>query len=215
LELACPLVTAVVQAGLPVRYIVFDTHYTAGWFTKRIGRLKMTWHGTLDPKTIVTWRGKRQAVCDLASRLHLKWREHLGVRARALRVYAPKYGQLRLVVTKNRHGNFEYLVSNDLLAELTSMVVRKRSRWSVETVFRDSKQFAELEACQCWVDQAMVRHVALVLLTFVVLQLLRQTRNEPVGTVKERWQLAVIQDGERPPPPLRACPVELRACATA
>jgi len=215
LELAVPLVDAVVLAGVPSGYMVFDTHYTAGWFTKRLARLKMTWHGTLDPKTIVFWRGKRMAVRDLASTLHLKWRSHLGVRAMALRVYAPKYGHLRLVVTKNRHGNFEYLVSNAVQADLTSMVVRKRSRWSVETVFRDSKQFAELEACQCWVDQAMVRHVALVLLTFVVLQLLRQTRNEPVGTVKERWQLAVIQDGERPPPPLRACPVELRACATA
>jgi hypothetical protein len=203
LELACPVVTAVVQAGLPVRYIVFDTHYTAGWFTKRMGRLKMT------------WRGKRMAVRELANRLHLSWREHLGVRAMALRIYGPKYGQLRLVVTKNRHGNFEYLVSNDLHSDLTSMVVRKRSRWSVETVFRDSKQFAELEACQCWVDQGMVRHVALVLLTFVVFQWLRHSPDEPVGTVKERWQVAVIRDGERPPLPLRACPVELRVGATA
>src|SRR5215212_725182 len=215
LELACPLVTAVVQAGLPVSYIVFDTHYTAGWFTKRLARLKLTWQGTLDPKTIVVWHGKRMAVRDLASTLHLSWRSHLGVRAMALRIYAPKYGHLRLVVTKNRHGNFEYLVSNAVQADLTTLVVRKRSRWSVETVFRDSKQFAELEACQCWVDQAMVRHVALVLLTFVVLQLLRHSPDEPVGTVKERWQVAVIQDGERPPPPLRACPVELRVCTTA
>jgi len=215
LELALPLVDAVVLAGLPVSYMVFDTHYTAGWFTKRLARLKMTWHGTLDPKTIVFWRGKRMAVRDLASTLQLKWRSHLGVRAMALRVYAPKYGHLRLVVTKNRHGNFEYLVSNAVQADLTTLVVRKRSRWSVETVFRDSKQFAELEACQCWVDQAMVRHVALVLLTFVVLQLLRHSPDEPVGTVKERWQVAVIQDGERPPPPLHACPAELRVCATA
>ena len=215
LELAEQLLEAVVLAELPVNYIVFDTHYTAGWFTKRLAHLGLTWHGTLDPKTIVIWRGKRMAVRELAGRLHLKWRDHLGVRAKALRIYAPKYGHLQLVVTRNRHGNFEYLVSNDLHSDLTSMVVRKRSRWSVETVFRDSKQFAELEACQCWVDQAMVRHVALVLLTFVVLQLLRHSPDEPVGTVKERWQVAVIQDGQQPPPPLRACPVELRVCATA
>jgi hypothetical protein len=215
LELAVPLLDAVRLEGVPVRYIAFDTHYTAGWFTKRLARLKMTWHGTLDPKTIVIWRDKRMAVRDLASTLQLKWRSQLGVRAKALRVYAPKYGHLRLVVTRNRHGNFEYLVSNDLHSDLTSMVVRKRSRWSVETVFRDSKQFAELEGCQCWVDQAMVRHVALVLLTFVVLQLLRHSSDEPVGTVKERWQVAILRDGEQPPPPLRACPVELRARPTA
>jgi hypothetical protein len=213
LQLAADLVRVVVMSRLPVQYIVGDTHYTAGWFTKRLNRLGLTWHGTLDPKTSVVWRGKKQAVRALAETLHLKWRQHLGLRAKALRVYAPKYGHIRLVVTRNRHGNYEYLVSNDLQAELTKMVLRKRSRWSIETVFRDSKQFAALEACQCWADQAMVRHIGLVLLTFVVLQLLRTTSDESIGAVKERWQLAVIRDGEVPPPPLRACPPELRPTA--
>jgi hypothetical protein len=213
LQLAEALVTAVVLAKLPVEYIVGDTHYTAGWFTKRLARLGLTWHGTLDPKTTMVWRGERQAVRDLAVRLELDWRPHLGLRATALTVFAPKYGHLRLVVTRNRHGNYEYLVSNDRTLDLTTMVARKRSRWLVEIVFRDSKQFTELEACQCWVDVAMVRHVGLVFLTFVVLQLLRTTPSESVGTVKERWQLAVIRDGQAPPTPLRACPPELRPTA--
>jgi hypothetical protein len=213
LQLAAELVEMVVASELRVLYIVGDTHYTAGWFTKHLSRLNLTWHGTLDPKTNVVWHGKQQAVRALAERLHLKWRQHVGLRAKTLRVYAPKYGQIRLVVTRNRHGNYEYLVSNDLQADLTKMVQHKRSRWSIETVFRDSKQFAALEACQCWVDQAMVRHVGLVLLTFVVLQLLRTTPDESVGAVKERWQLAAIRDGEAAPLPLRACPPELRPTA--
>lgn len=213
LQLAEQLVQAVVLARLPVRYIVFDTHYTAGWFTKRLARLGLTWQGTLDPRTNVVWRGSKQAVRALAERGKLKWRSQLSLRATALRVYAPKYGQLQLVVVRNRHGNWEYLVTNDGVADLTTVVERKRARWPIETVFRDSKQFAGLEACQCWVDQAMVRHVALVLLTFVVLQLLRHSANEPVGAVKERWQLAVIRAGEAPPAPLRACPPELRPTA--
>jgi hypothetical protein len=213
LQLASELVELVVASRLRVEYIVGDTHYTAGWFTKRVARLGLTWHGTLDPKTTVVWRGTKQSVRGLAETLQLKWRHHLGLRAVAVRVYAPKYGQIRLVVTRNRHGNYEYLVSNALQADLTTMVERKRSRWSVETVFRDSKQFTGLEACQCWVDQAMVRHVGLVLLTFVVLQLLRMTPDESVGAVKERWQLAVVRDGQVAPPPLRACPPELRPTA--
>jgi hypothetical protein len=213
LQLAIELVSVVVAAELRVRYLVGDTHYTAGWFTKRLSRLNLTWHGTLDPKTTVVWRGRKQAVRDLACRLKLHWREQLGLRAVALRVYAPKYRHLRLVVTRNRHGNYDYLVSNDLRCDLTTMVVRKRSRWSVETVFRDSKQFTGLEGCQWWADQALVRHVSLVFLTFVVLQLLRQSRDEPVGNVKERWQLAVIQAGEVPPEPLHACPLHLRPTA--
>jgi hypothetical protein len=213
LELAIDLVTTVVAAQVPTAYIVGDTHYTASWFTKRLARLGLTWHGTLAPQTVVVYHGRRQAVRNLALQVKLKWRTHLAVRARALTVYAPKYGRLQLVVTRNRHGNYEYLVSNAVGTDVTTLVQRKRSRWSVETVFRDTKQFAGLEACQCWVDQAMVRHVSVVLLTFVVLQLLRATPNESVGAVKERWQLAVLQDGQRPPPPLRTCPPELRVTA--
>lgn len=213
LELALELVQAVVAARLPVRYLVGDTVYTAGWFTKRLARLGLTWQGTLSPQTVVVWRGRRYAVRDLAVRLKLKWRDPLGLRATALTVYAPKYGTLRLVVTRNRHGNCEYVVSNALDADLTTLVVRKRSRWSVETVFRDTKQFAGLSACQCWVDQAMVRHVGIVLLTFVVLQRLRIAPDESVAAVKERWQLAALQNGEAPPTPLRACPRELRVTA--
>jgi hypothetical protein len=57
----------------------------------------------------------------------------------------------------------------------------------VETIFRDTKQYAGLSACQCWTDAAMVRHVALVLVGFVVLQQLRLDPVESVDTVKERW----------------------------
>ena len=88
------------------------------------------------------------------------------------------------------------------------MVRRKRARWSVEPVFRDTTQFAGLAACQARVDQAMVRHVALVLLTFVVLQRLRRTPRETVGGVKARWQLAALRYAPARPnsaPPRNSC----------
>jgi Transposase DDE domain len=201
-------------SGLRPSYIVFDTHYTAGWFTKMVGRLGLVWVGTLHPRTIVLWRGRRRSVAELARRLPLKWRKRLGMRATAVVVvYASKYGALRLVVTRNRHGNYEYIVTNDPGRDLTTVVLRKMSRWSIETLFRDTKQFAGLEACQCRVDQAMVRHISLVLLTIVVLQMMRQNSGESVGSVKERWQLEVMRDGQLPPPPLKACPPHLRATA--
>ena len=212
-ELAAAMLKEVVGAGLRADFLAFDTHYTAGWFTKLASRLGLPWHGTLGPRTTVVYRGRRGPVRELAPRVRLRWRPQLGVRAGAVTVYAPAYGTLRLVVTRNRHGNYEYLVSNAVRADLTAMVRRKRARWSVETVFRDTKQFAALGACQARADQAMVRHVALVFLTFVVLQHLRADPQETVGGVKARWQLAVLRDGEEPPTPLRACPPALRATA--
>jgi Transposase DDE domain len=171
------------------------------------------WVGTLHPRTIIFYSGKRMQVCQLGTKLRLKYRKQLGVRASAVRVYAQKYGILRLVVTRNRHSNYEYVVSGNPQADLTSVIERKRSRWSVETLFRDTKQFGGLEACQCRVDQAMVRHIGLVLLTFVVLQMMRRSPQESVGSVKERWQLAVTQHGQSPPLPLKATPAHLRTTA--
>jgi hypothetical protein len=214
-ELVVAMLHELVAAGCPAAYLVGDTAYTGGCVSKTAGRLGIIWVGTLSPRTTVVYRGKRQAVRDLAGRLKLKWRPKLGVRARALRVYAPALGQVRLVVLRNEHGNFEYLVTNALATDLSTLVHRKRSRWRIETIFRDTKQLAGLAACQGWVDQALVRHVALVFLTFVVLQLLRRDSQETVGAVKMRWQGEVLRDGQAPPQPLHAAPPEFRLRRTA
>lgn len=214
-ELVVTMLRELVAAGCPAAYLVGDTAYTGGCVSKAAGRLGLTWVGTLSPRTTVVYRGKRQAVRDLAGRLKLKWRAQLGVRAVALPVYAPALGQVRLVVLRNEHGNFEYLVTNALATDLTTLVQRKRSRWRIETIFRDTKQLAGLAACQCWADQALVRHVALVFLAFVVLQVLRRDPQETVGAVKARWQGEVLRDGQTPPQPLRAAPRAFRHKRTA
>jgi hypothetical protein len=101
LELSEEMLKEVVGSGLRACYIVFDTHYSAGWFTRMVTRLGLVWVGTLHPRTIVVWGAKQRSVGKLARILPLKWRKHLGVRAVALNVYAPKNGSLRLVVTRN------------------------------------------------------------------------------------------------------------------
>jgi len=214
-ELVVAMLREVVAAGCPAAYLVGDTAYTGGIVSKTAARLGLTWVGTLAPRTTVVYRGRRQAVQQLATTLRLKWRPKLGLRAVAVTVYAPALGQVRLVVLKNRHGNFEYLVTNVRATDLTELVRRKWSRWSIETIFRDSKQLAGLGACQCWTDQAWVRHVALVFLTFAVLQVLRRDPQETVGAVKARWQGEVLRDGQAPPQPLRAAPPAFRRKRTA
>jgi DDE superfamily endonuclease len=89
LQLAAGMLTEVVAARLPFQYLVMDTHYTAGWFTRLAGRLGICWVGTLPPRTTVIWRDRRQPVAELAGRLRLRWRPRLGLRAAAVMVYAP------------------------------------------------------------------------------------------------------------------------------
>ncbi len=160
-QLAWEMLQEVLAQRLPIAYVVFDTFYTAGWLTKKMGHLGLTWVGVLHPRTMAFYRHKRRSALALAQWLKLSWRPRLGLRAGSVVAYLPTYGTLRLVVTRNRHGNYEVLATNDLDGDLTTVVLRKRSRWSVETLFRDAKQLAGLGACQCRVDQAMVRHVAI------------------------------------------------------
>jgi hypothetical protein len=214
-ELVVEMLQGLVAARCPAAYLVGDTAFTGGCVSTTAARLGLVWVGTIAPRTTVVYRGRRQQVQALALTLKLKWRPALAVRATALSVYAPALGQVRLVVLRNEHGNFESLVTNDHAADLTRLVVRKRSRWRIETIFRDTKQSAGLAACQGWVDQVLVRHVALVFLTFVVLQVLRRDPQETVGAVKARWQGQVLRDGQDPPPPLRATPPEFRHKLTA
>ena len=202
-QLAWTMLTELVGEGLPIQYVVFDSLYTAGWLTKRISRLGLTWIGVLNPRTTVYYRQRRWQALVLAASLKLKWRAKLELRATSVVAYLPKYGTLRLVVTRNRHGNYEVLATNDLGSNLTTVVQRKRSRWSVETLFRDAKQFSGLGACQCRVDQAMVRHVAFSLVAFIVLQRLRLRPEETLGEVKDRLQRDVMSGGTPPPPPVK------------
>jgi hypothetical protein len=93
LQWAAAMLTDVVAARLPFTYLVMDTGYTAGWFTRLAGRLGITWVGTLHPRTTVIWHGQRLAVADLARRLQLRWRPRLRLRATATTVYAPSTGR--------------------------------------------------------------------------------------------------------------------------
>jgi hypothetical protein len=202
-ELAWEMLIEVFEQELSIDYIAMDTLYSAGWLTKKINRMGLKWVGVLHPHTTICYRNKRWSVKTLSAWLKLKYRQSLGLRARSIRAYLPKYGHLRLVVTKNRHGNIEVLATNDLDTDLTTIVLRKRSRWSIETLFRDAKQFSGLTACQCRSDQALVSHVAFVLLSFILLQRFRQFPEETLGVVKERLQMQVFTGGLRPPAPLR------------
>jgi hypothetical protein len=202
-ELAWEMIVEVLPDGLEIEYIAGDTFYTASWLTKKINRLGLKWVGVLHYKAIVYYQQRRWSVTSLGEWLTLKWRARLGLRARSIVAYLPRYGTLRLVVTRNRHGNIEVLATNDLDSDLTTIVLRKRSRWSIETLFRDAKQFSGLAACQCRVDQALVRHVAFVLIGFVILQRLRLHPKETLGEVKDRLQREAMTGGLPAPKPLR------------
>jgi len=197
LELAQALITNVLRMGLTVEYLTFDLWYNARSFTKWLDDKEVIWVSTLKSNALITYRGRTQSVAEWASQLP---RHRIAGRTWAWvgTVHLPRYGNVRLVVATNGQGGLDYIVSNDLHRRGKVLLARKRSRWDIETSFRDTKQLTGLEACQCRVSQAMERHVALVLLAFVILQQLRLAPSETVGEVKRRLHLTVIRGDQLP-----------------
>ncbi len=192
LELAQSLISNVLRAGLRFEYLTFDLWYNARSFTKWLNDHQIIWVSTLRSNALITYRGRTQPVAEWAQQLP---RHRIAGRTWAWvgTVHLPRYGTVRLVVATNGQGGLDCIVSNDLHRRGKVLIGRKRSRWDIETSFRDTKQLAGLGACQCRVSQAMERHVALVLLAFVVLQQLRLAPSETVGEVKRRLHLTVIR----------------------
>jgi hypothetical protein len=155
-QLAWEMVSEVYQTELEITYITGDTLYSGGWLVKKINRLGLIWVGVLHPRTTAIYRNRRWSAASLGEFLKLKWRKRLQLRAHSIVAYLPKYGTLRLVVTRNRHGNIEVLATNDLDSDLTTIVLRKRCRWSIETLFRDTKQFAGLAALFEGVERGII-----------------------------------------------------------
>lgn len=192
LELAQAMISNVLRAGLTFEYLTFDLWYNARSFTKWLNAEKIIWVSTLRSNALIIYRGRIQPVAEWAQQLP---RHRIAGRIWAWvgTVHLPRYGIVRLVVATNGQGGLDYIVSNDLHRRGKVLLHRKRSRWDIETSFRDTKQLTGLDACQCRVPQAMERHVALVLLAFVVLQQLRLSPSETVGEVKRRLHLTVIR----------------------
>jgi hypothetical protein len=208
IELGKELLVFVRKRRLRFRYVCFDGWYAAGWLVRWQRRRGIVAVTQLPCDRHGEYRGQEQRVDGWAERLRYRRGREGEADYAGATVQLPDYGQIRLVVMREEKGTkegsgsenlpegvkegaeyeYEYLVTNDVSARGRTVMHRQQSRWKVETVFREDKQSGGLGACQCRVEEAVKRHGGLSLLTFVVLQWLRDSPEETVGEVKERWQ---------------------------
>lgn len=95
-----------------------------------------------------------------------------------------------------------YLLTNNLTAPTYQVILRYRSRWAIEVMFRDLKQHFGLSACQHRNLEAVTRHFALVMFAYVCVQLIRQehlvspSNHQPssmtIGDVKKHLHSQVL-----------------------
>ena len=181
------LLLLTLRLGLPIGRLERVALYIAGLilFTRMLARHRLVWVSVLKANARVRPRHYYCSVSRFASRLA----KDTSIQGFHVRLWS--YGKVKPVVVRNG-ATIQYLVTNALRSPPQEVLRRKRSRWDAEESFRDAKQLAGLEACQARVPQAAQRHIALVLLSLVALQLLKRDPSETAGQVKEPFQLLSI-----------------------
>ncbi len=195
-QLAQDLLLEVLAAGLSVEYVTFDSWYTARWFCKFLDRRGLIWIGELRKNSRIIYQHQRYSLEELVEVLHLT--DQAGPLLWAGEVYRQEYGTVRLLILRRGDGKLQYVVTPWRTLTAEDLHGRVRSRWQVEREIRDAKQFLGLGACQARADGAMVRHMALALVGYAVLQLLAVDPAETAGDVKRRLQLRVWAHGAEP-----------------
>jgi hypothetical protein len=193
LLLARDLVAEAQVDRLHCQYVTFDAWFTSRPLTAYLEQQGLRWYGALAGNHEVAWQGIKQRVDRLGRQLH-EWRaRRIGHRVASAQLYSYRLGQVRLtrVRVDQPKRPYLYLVTNQLDCTPSKAWQAKVSRWPIEPQFRDEKQLLDLGGCQVPRVEAQETHIALVLVAWVVLQLLRQAPSQTAGEVQESLRATV------------------------
>ena len=76
--------------------------------------------------------------------------------------------KVRLLISLNQHGNFNFYVSNRLDWNETAIATRYSRRWDIEVWHRESKVSYGLKDCQLRCDEGVSKHLTLSSLMIVI-----------------------------------------------
>jgi hypothetical protein len=187
LLLARDLSAEALSDGLICQYVTFDAWYTSRPLTCYLEAQGIIWYGAMAANHKVVLHDVQQRVDQLGRQLH-DWRaQRIGYQVASAQLYSAGLGQVRLTRVRVAQAKrpYLYLVTNNLACSASQAWQAKRSRWPIEPQFRDEKQLLDLGGCQVPRVEAQETHIALVLVAWVVLQVLRQAPSQTAGEVQE------------------------------
>lgn len=181
------LIAEALSDGLNCQYVTFDSWFTARVLTSYLDGQGITWYGAVACNHEVALHGCRQRVDALGRQLHAWRAARIGHQVASAQLYSYRLGQVRLTRVRIDQPKrpYLYLVTNNLACTPSQAWQAKIRRWPIEPQFRDEKQLLDLGGCQVPRVAAQETHIALVLLAWVVLQVLRQAPSQTAGEVQE------------------------------
>ena len=180
-QIALALLEQVLERGLKPQYVVFDI-----WYASRDNLISITGnsfavhlecYSKLKSNRKIIFQGQKITVKELDRLFPIRTFNHKhGAYIKGVEVLLPDYGYIRLLLvrrdTHKEPNKTKYLFTTDLTASAPQILLRYRTRWDIETAFRDLKQELNVGSCQARSLEMQENHLALSFFAFVLLELL-------------------------------------------
>ena len=203
IQLAQELVEQAASLDLRFSTVVFDAWFLAKDFVKFIESKNLNWVGAAKSNRIILCRGKQINIEEFHNTLNQTDYKTMEIDGETYWYFTKavgmsKLGKVRLLILHQKHDLSDtpkYLATNQLGWEARRILRVYKSRWSIETFYRDSKQNLGFEAYEMRNLGGIKRHWYLVFLSYTLLTLssldrsLRRWVNANVRTIGEkcRW----------------------------
>jgi len=175
-QIGLELLNNVIKKGIKPEYVTFDSWYVGKMNLKSLFLAGLPCYSRLKANRKVIFEGETLSLKQLAKRFRTFTFDHKhDAYIKAIEVYLPGCGQIKLLfVRKDKHiepGASKFILCTELQVSAPQILLRYRSRWAIETLFRDVKQNLNFEACQARLLCMQENHIAFSLFAFVVLEL--------------------------------------------
>ncbi len=169
------------QLPIPCKlYFLADSWYWAKELARSCRRCGYHMISQLKSNSVIQMDGKRIKVATLAAASETFWEVSLSVYGKHKTLKVAKFigeirdlGNVAVVVVKEKRKKPHYLVSTNIHLSALTVVHYYARRWKIEQMIKDLKQRLGLGDYQVRDLQSIKRHVALVLLSYFVLILLK------------------------------------------
>jgi hypothetical protein len=159
--------------------VVFDSWYFCSQIVEAVAARGWDWVTQAEANRIIHLKGEKMNVTGLAERLPAERFRAVKVKGeafslRGFRVWMPKLGDVRLVVSREVDG-FHFYASNRLDWSDREVLEAYKVRQGIEVFIRDVKQNLGLEEYQMRGGRGAIIHWHLVFTAYTLLALLRRS----------------------------------------
>ena len=180
-DIALELLLEVISQGVKPSYVTFDSWYSSKrnlqMMTENVFQFPVVCYSRLKQNRNIIYQGCKMSLTNFSNLFSIRSFNHKhGAYIKAVEVDLCGYGEIKLLLVRkdshNEPGKTKLLFSTNVFDSASTILLRYRSRWAIETTFRDLKQNLNIGSCQARSLQAQKSHIALSLFAFVSLELL-------------------------------------------